>query len=163
MEKNKKSSRGRTSEGLPNPIDIHVGERVRLRRQMLKMSQEKLASLMGLTFQQVQKYERGMNRIGASRLWDLSKILEVEISYFYGDMPAATSLQSPRKLAAAQSDIEDFFVEEEIYDPMTDKGILEMVTAFSNIKNKDVQFHLRQLILLSARSTPYPQTKEEAA
>ena len=64
----KKSSRGRTPTGEPNPIDVHVGNRIRLRRTLLGLSQEKLASLLGLTFQQVQKYERGMNRVGAPEI-----------------------------------------------------------------------------------------------
>ena len=68
IRKIKVSSRGRTPDGEPNPIDTHVGNRIRLRRQLLGYSQEKLASLLGLTFQQVQKYEKGMNRVGASRL-----------------------------------------------------------------------------------------------
>ena len=82
----KKSSRGRTPTGQPNPIDVHVGNRIRLRRTLLGLSQEKLASLLGLTFQQVQKYERGMNRVGASRQWDIGKVLEVPVGFFYEDM-----------------------------------------------------------------------------
>ena len=63
LTKSKKASRGRTPSGQPNPIDVHVGNRIRLRRTLLGYSQEKLASLLGLTFQQVQKYERGNNRV----------------------------------------------------------------------------------------------------
>src|SRR6188508_1301113 len=70
----------------PNPIDVHVGSRVRLRRTLLGMSQEKLGEAIGLTFQQVQKYERGANRIGASRLFDLSRVLDVPVSFFFDDM-----------------------------------------------------------------------------
>ena len=69
----------------PNPIDVHVGSRVRLRRNMLGLSQEKLGEAIGLTFQQVQKYERGANRIGASRLHDLSRVLDVPVSFFFDD------------------------------------------------------------------------------
>ena len=71
----------------PNPIDNHVGGRVRLRRMMLGMSQEKLAEQLGLTFQQVQKYEKGVNRVGASRLYELSKVLGVGVQFFYDDAP----------------------------------------------------------------------------
>ena len=71
----------------PNPIDVHVGSRVRLRRTLLGMSQEKLGDALGLTFQQVQKYERGANRIGSSRLYKLSQILDVPVSFFFDDMP----------------------------------------------------------------------------
>jgi len=74
---------GRRKSDRPNPIDVHVGSRVRLRRNMLGMSQEKLGEAIGLTFQQVQKYERGANRIGASRLHELSRILDVQVSFFF--------------------------------------------------------------------------------
>ena len=70
-----------------NPIDVHVGSRVRLRRMLLGISQEKLGERLGLTFQQVQKYEKGVNRIGASRLFDLARVLGVSIEYFYEDAP----------------------------------------------------------------------------
>src|SRR5277367_1577262 len=83
----RRSGRGRTPSGKPNPIDTHVGARVRLRRTLLGMSQEKLGEAIGLTFQQVQKYERGANRIGASRLFDLSRVLDVPVSFFFDDMP----------------------------------------------------------------------------
>jgi transcriptional regulator with XRE-family HTH domain len=73
--------------GIPNPVDIHVGSRVRLRRTLLGLSQDKLGQALGLTFQQVQKYERGANRIGASRLFELSRILDVPVSFFFDDMP----------------------------------------------------------------------------
>ncbi|MGE0023713.1 MAG: helix-turn-helix domain-containing protein [Hyphomicrobium sp.] len=72
----------------PNPIDAHVGTRVRLRRMLLGMSQEKLGEHLGLTFQQVQKYEKGVNRIGASRLFDLARVLGVPVQFFYDEAPA---------------------------------------------------------------------------
>ncbi|MBX3519879.1 MAG: helix-turn-helix transcriptional regulator [Xanthobacteraceae bacterium] len=71
----------------PNPIDRHVGSRVRMRRMMISMSQEKLGERLGITFQQVQKYEKGTNRIGASRLHQIAKILGVPVAFFYEDMP----------------------------------------------------------------------------
>jgi len=70
----------------PNPIDVHVGKRLRLRRTLLGMSQERLGDLLGLTFQQIQKYERGVNRIGSSRLYELGQILDVPVSFFFDDM-----------------------------------------------------------------------------
>lgn len=78
----KRQSRGRCPDGAPNPIDVYVGHRLKARRLLLGMSMDKLASLMGLTFQQIQKYERGSNRIGASRMWDFSKILGVDVNFF---------------------------------------------------------------------------------
>jgi transcriptional regulator with XRE-family HTH domain len=72
----------------PNPIDVHVGSRVRFRRMLLGMSQEKLAEKLGLTFQQIQKYEKGINRIGASRLFDLAQVLSVPVQFFYEEAPS---------------------------------------------------------------------------
>ena len=70
----------------PNLVDVHVGKRIRLRRNILHVTQQQLAEMLGLTFQQVQKYEKGMNRVGASRLWDISKVLKTPIGFFYEDM-----------------------------------------------------------------------------
>ncbi len=78
---------------VPNPIDIHVGGRVRLRRMMQNMSQEKLGESLGITFQQIQKYEKGTNRIGASRLQHISSVLQVPVSFFFEDAPGASSEQ----------------------------------------------------------------------
>jgi transcriptional regulator with XRE-family HTH domain len=78
-------------EPRPSPIDVHVGSRIRLRRTLMGMSQERLGEALGLTFQQVQKYERGANRVGASRLFDLSRVLDVPISFFFDDMPEPLS------------------------------------------------------------------------
>lgn len=71
----------------PNPIDVHVGSRIRLRRNMLGMSQEKLGEGLGITFQQIQKYEKGTNRVGASRLQAISSVLGVPVSFFFEDAP----------------------------------------------------------------------------
>src|SRR5262245_15708621 len=76
-----------TAKKAPNPIDRHVGSRVRMRRMMLSMSQEKLGDALGLTFQQVQKYEKGANRIGASRLQHIAGILQVPVSFFFEGSP----------------------------------------------------------------------------
>ena len=78
----------------PNPIDIHVGSRVRLRRMMLGMSQEKLGEQLGITFQQIQKYEKGTNRIGASRLQHIARVLSAPVSFFFEDAPGSPS-ESP--------------------------------------------------------------------
>jgi transcriptional regulator with XRE-family HTH domain len=74
-----------------NPVDVQVGNRVRIRRMLIGMSQERLGELLGLTFQQVQKYEKGVNRIGAGRLFDVSRILGVPIDYFYDGVAAQLS------------------------------------------------------------------------
>ncbi|MFZ3234549.1 MAG: helix-turn-helix transcriptional regulator [Stellaceae bacterium] len=81
--------------GVPNPIDVHVGNRIRMRRLLLGMNQETLANALGLTFQQVQKYEGGANRVSASRLSAMAEILGVPISYFFGDLRADDAEISP--------------------------------------------------------------------
>ena len=75
------------SKKKPNPIDVHVGGRIRLRRNMVGMSQEKLGEHLGITFQQIQKYEKGTNRVGASRLQAIASFLEVPVSYFFEGAP----------------------------------------------------------------------------
>ena len=77
-----------------NPIDVHVGNRVRMRRMLIGMSQEKLGDQLGLTFQQVQKYEKGSNRVSASRLFQMAQILGVTVQFFYDDMPGSVSGQA---------------------------------------------------------------------
>ena len=81
----RKASRGRTPSGQPNPIDIHVGNRIRLRRTLLGLSQEKLAAMLGLTFQQVQKYECGENRLTVARLNDICRVFDVSPALFYNE------------------------------------------------------------------------------
>lgn len=72
---------------IPDPIDVHVGSRVRLRRMLIGMSQEKLGDALNLTFQQIQKYEKGANRIGSSRLFRISQLLGVSVQFFFDDIP----------------------------------------------------------------------------
>ncbi|OSQ40910.1 transcriptional regulator [Thalassospira mesophila] len=120
--------RGRTATGKPNPVDIHVGARVRLRRTLLGMSQEKLGEAIGLTFQQVQKYERGANRVGASRLYDLSRVLEVPVSFFFDDMPDAISTKSVHERREMSESPDPFD-----NDPMNRRETLELVRAYYRI------------------------------
>jgi len=85
----------------PSPVDKYVGSRVRMRRKMLGMSQEKLADGLGLTFQQVQKYEKGANRIGASRLQQISHILQIPVPFFFEGAPHVTG--QPERIGDAPS------------------------------------------------------------
>ena len=153
-EISRKSCRGRTPTGQPNPIDIHVGNRIRLRRTLLGLSQEKLASLLGLTFQQVQKYEKGMNRVGASRLWDISKVLEAPINFFYEDMDKDVANQSPRTFSI--SDETNLFLadEEEAFnsDPMLRQETIELVRAYYKIPNRKAAKYLYDLIITMSKS-----------
>ena len=159
---NKKSHRGRTPQGAPNPVDVHVGNRIRLRRTLLKLSQDKLASLLGLTFQQVQKYERGVNRVGASRLWDISKVLEAPIGFFFEDMDKDVANQSPRMFNAIDAENEFLEEEEETYsvDPMQRKETLELVKAYYKIQNRKAAKHLYDLIIAMKKSNTKYESDE---
>ena len=137
----RKSSRGRTPSGKPNPVDVHVGARVRLRRTLLGQSQEKLGEALGLTFQQVQKYERGANRISASRLFDMARIMDVPVSFFYDDMTDETRAASPATMATAT-------IDPEIADAdnrMSQRETLELVRAYYRINDPIVRRHVYTL------------------
>ncbi len=94
-----------------NPIDSHVGARVRLRRMLIGMSQERLGELLGVTFQQVQKYEKGANRIGASRLFEISRVLDVPVQFFFDDMPQSGDRPIARPHGFAESAGEPFVMD----------------------------------------------------
>ena len=135
------------SKGFPNPIDVHVGTRVRLRRTLLGMSQEKLGEAIGLTFQQVQKYERGANRVGSSRLYDLSRVLDVSIAYFFDEMPNTVQDKSPSRLMGLAHPPT---VEYEP-DPMAKRETLELVRAYYKITEPSVRKKVFDLIKSIAR------------
>ncbi|RJF85029.1 XRE family transcriptional regulator [Azospirillum cavernae] len=120
----------RRGEG-PNPIDIHVGARLRLRRTLLGLSQEKLGEAVGITFQQLQKYERGSNRISASRLYNLSQVLGVPVSYFFDDMPSPDSAVT-ESLTALPSETDEF-------ESMARRETLELVRAYYRIEDPGVR------------------------
>jgi transcriptional regulator with XRE-family HTH domain len=142
MEKNTRGrGRGRTATGKPNPVDIHVGARVRLRRTLLGMSQEKLGEAIGLTFQQVQKYERGANRVGASRLYDLSRVLEVPVSFFFDDMPDEISTKSVHERREMSESPDPFD-----NDPMNRRETLELVRAYYRITDPTQRKRVFELV-----------------
>ena len=150
----KKSSRGRTPTGEPNPIDVHVGNRIRLRRTLLGLSQEKLASLLGLTFQQVQKYETGANRISGSRLYDLFCLLGVDANFFYQDMPADIRRASPRYISSATA--APTGAEEQataVDDPMKSEKAIKIINSFARIPNRQIADALCHLTLLLGSSS----------
>lgn len=127
--------------GLANPIDIHVGGRVRLRRSILGMSQETLGVELGLTFQQVQKYERGANRIGSSRLWDMSNILDVPVQFFFDDMTVDVSGQSPRLRAG----LAEMPQSEHNSDPMVRQETLELIRSYYRISDPKIRKNILDL------------------
>ncbi len=132
-------------EGRPSPIDVHVGSRIRLRRTLLGMSQEKLGEALGLTFQQVQKYERGVNRVGASRLFDLARVLDVPISFFFDDMPEPLAKVYGSHAARRTS---GFAESQEGFgdDTMNRRETLELVRAYYRITDPAVRKRVFDLI-----------------
>ena len=126
-----------------NAVDVHVGKRIRLRRTLLGMSQEQLGNALNITFQQVQKYERGANRVSASRLWDISQIIDVPISYFFEDMSDTTIKASPRKMTAMSA---DDVVIDEVKDPMARRETLELVRSYYSIEKAHVRRRISDMV-----------------
>jgi transcriptional regulator with XRE-family HTH domain len=137
---------GRRKAGQPDPIDIHVGSRLRLLRTILRMSQEKLAAELGLTFQQVQKYERAANRISASRLYHLCRILGVRVGFFYEGLGAGHAAHP----GFAEAPAEPFES-----DPLRQHETIELVEAYYAIGDPGVRRRLYELArALAANSEP---------
>src|SRR6516164_8053274 len=126
----------RMTKKAPNPIDKHVGSRVRMRRMMLAMSQEKLGAALGLTFQQVQKYEKGTNRIGASRLQQISQILQVPVAFFFEGAPNALAPDGSSGSALSMAQIDDF---------VSDSDGLRLIRALMRIDNAALR---RRIVML---------------
>ncbi len=139
----------------PNPVDVHVGSRVRYRRMIIGMSQEKLGEKMNLTFQQIQKYEKGTNRIGASRLFQLSKILEVPVGYFFEDAFASTAP------AHASQGLHEPAQEGFLLDFLNSREGLDLNRAFAKIHDPKVR--RRVIDLVRALSEEKPSAKEGQA
>lgn len=132
----------RKKTGVPDPIDIYVGGRVKLRRTLLGISQEVLADAVGLTFQQVQKYERGTNRMGASRLFDMATVLQVDISYFYEGMPDEVknrTVDTPVGFTRVKVPTSE-------HGLMTKRETLELVRYFYSIKSDKIRKQLLALV-----------------
>jgi transcriptional regulator with XRE-family HTH domain len=122
-------------------VDVHVGARVRLRRTLLGMSQEKLGDAIGLTFQQVQKYERGANRIGSSRLFDLSRVLDVPVGFFFDEMPTDVAANSPAQWRAGLAEEPSSYE----LDPMAKRETLELVRAYYKITDPVIRKRLFEM------------------
>lgn len=134
-------SQTRGKRGRSNQVDAHVGTRVRMRRTLLGLSQEKLGDALGLTFQQVQKYERGVNRIGASRLFQLSLILDVPVSFFFEDM-VEPEAGTPQGIAIGLAEGADSFD----HDPMAKRETLELVRSYYRITDGKLRRRVFELV-----------------
>jgi len=140
----------RKTRGKPNAVDIHVGHRVRQRRTLLGLSQERLATALDLTFQQVQKYERGANRIGAGRLYQLARALDVPVTYFFDDMVDA---QYPSTAAVHENSAPAYQG-----DPMSQRETLLLVRAYYAIPDPAVR--RRMLDLMRSMADGYSREDE---
>lgn len=118
------------TKGTPDSVDVHVGQRLRVRRSLLGMSQEKLADAIGLTFQQIQKYERGVNRISAGRLFQFSKILDIPVSYFYDQIDGG---KGQIATGLSDNDQESFGGEDDI---MQRKETIDLVRSYYSIDDQ---------------------------
>lgn len=131
---------------IPNPVDMHVGSRIRLRRQLMKMSQEKLGDELGVTFQQVQKYERGANRVGASRLYRLSRVLEVPVQFFFEDLA-----DKPIVSGMAEGDQTPI-----VYNFIQSSDGVSLAEAFSRISDAKVRRRVLELVRTLAAEQDQP-------
>ena len=138
--------RGRSDRGGPNSIDVHVGSRVRLRRTLLGMSQEKLGKAIGLSYQQVRKYEWGSNRISASRLFELARVLDVPVGFFFNDMSDDVAACSPGQSKGTVREAVDVRP-----DPMAKREALELVRAYYKIRDASVRKSIFEFIKALAR------------
>ena len=120
-----------------NPVDMHVGSRVRMRRMMLGISQEKLANALGLSFQQVQKYEKGSNRIGASRLEHISRFLQVPVAFFFEGASDASAVATSEEDARSLALMNDF---------VSSPEGLRLVQSFPRIEDADVRRRIVDLV-----------------
>ena len=134
---------------LPNPVDVHVGGRVRMRRMLVGMSQEKLGEALGLTFQQVQKYEKGANRIGASRLYQIGSVLGVPIEYFFDGLE-----QDSHVGAAFSGGLQTEFLS-------TAEGI-QLNSAFFAISDPQLRKRILDLLKTLAGMAEEPETRDSA-
>ncbi|MCI5050239.1 MAG: helix-turn-helix domain-containing protein [Rickettsiales bacterium] len=123
----------------PHPIDVHVGKRLRLRRSILGMSQEALGGAIGITFQQVQKYERGVNRMGASRLYQFAKLLNTNVSYFFDEFQEMA--EGNAGLGLAESEAASFE-----HDKMASRETMEMMRAYYKIPSAAARKRIFELV-----------------
>ena len=128
----------------PDPVDVHVGKRIKLRRTMLKVSQDQLANEIGVTFQQIQKYESGHNRVSASRLFDVSIFLTCHISYFFEDFDSASRIEQNRTASMGSTPASEI---KSPTDPMLKTETLEIVRAYWRLPSNDLRKSIRNLLI----------------
>lgn len=130
----------------PDPIDVHVGKRLRLRRTLLGMSQEQLAAAVGVTFQQIQKYERGSNRVSASRLYDIARVLGVGIAFFFEDINEDVTAKRPTQNLPEQAGLAESPMPVYEQDELSRSETLELVRAYWRLPSGDMRRHILDLL-----------------
>jgi transcriptional regulator with XRE-family HTH domain len=137
----------------PDPVDVHVGKRLRLRRTLMGYSQEQLAAAVGVTFQQIQKYERGSNRVSASRLYDIARVLNVPISFFFEDISEDVTDRRPTQNLPEQAGLTLAEVAGPAFevDEMTRSETLELVRAYWRLPHGDMRKHVLDLLKTMGR------------
>ncbi|MGB0695684.1 MAG: helix-turn-helix domain-containing protein [Rhodospirillaceae bacterium] len=134
----------------PDPVDVHVGRRLRLRRTLLGMSQEQLANAVGVTFQQIQKYERGSNRVSASRLFDISKVLGVPVAFFFEDIGEDITAERRTGSAPDADGLAEPILPTYEQDPLQKNETLELIRAYWRLPSDNVR--VKALDLLKSMS-----------
>src|SRR5262245_24318233 len=129
-----------------HPVDVHVGARMRQRRTLLGMTQSKLGDAVGLTFQQIQKYERGSNRIGSSRLYEFAKVLNVPVSHFFEEMPANALVGRPMSGRGRKGFGEAGTPFEQEKDPLIKRETLELVRSYYKIREARVRKRIFEMV-----------------
>ncbi len=144
---NKEILPGTRGSDTPHPVDVHVGQRVKLRRTLMGMTQGKLGESIGLTFQQIQKYERGANRISARKLWQLSNVLDVPVSFFFDEMSDKVKASFPGYIGETA---EDGIPEEEL--TLHRRQTLELVRTFSKLQDPVIRKRVIDVVRAIAES-----------
>lgn len=138
-----------------HPVDVHVGKRLRARRTILGMSQESLGDSVGVTFQQIQKYEKGFNRIGSSRLYEFSRILNVPVAYFFEEFNDPTTATSSEAVSDGTETFE--------YDNLGNKEVLTLVRAYNDIEDTVVRKRILSLIKALSTNTSVTEDEDDSA
>jgi len=131
----------------PDPVDVHVGSRLRMRRNLVGLSQEQLGKSLGLTFQQIQKYERGINRMGSSRLFQIAKTLSVPVAYFFEEISESSAMSGKHGFAdKEQAPLENAPERQSDYDILRRRETLELIRAYYRIQDSKQRRKVYELI-----------------
>ncbi|WP_245183216.1 MULTISPECIES: helix-turn-helix domain-containing protein [unclassified Haematospirillum] len=135
-----------TKEYGPDPVDIHVGKRLKLRRRLMKLSQEQLGEAVRVTFQQIQKYERGHNRVSASRLYDIASVLGVDVSFFFKDIGQDVTEHRPTQNLLQNAGLGENPMPAYEQDPLSRNETMELVRLFWKLPSTEMRRNILELL-----------------